>query len=134
MLDKNENNEEAKILLHKEQLGITKKLVQTGQVKMHVEQFTEEKTITVPVNRKELVIEKIIFNEDNCDNSDTHTEVIRIPVSEERVNISKQTVTLNDINIYKHKFQEIENISENLKEEKVHVETVGTPKITYVNI
>lgn len=133
-LDRNENNEEKKLILHKEQLDISKKLLKTGQVKVHMEQFTEEKTVTVPVSRKELIIEKTMFDEGNWDNYGTHTEIIRIPISEERLDISKQTVILNDINIYSNKFQEIENVSETLKEEKLHIETKGSPKIIYNNI
>ena len=44
--------------IKEEQLDIAKKWIQTGEVKVYRETFTEEKNFTVPVKREELVIEK----------------------------------------------------------------------------
>ena len=49
---------EANLKLREEQLNIYKNWKQTGEVAIHKEISTEEKTITVPIIREVLVIEK----------------------------------------------------------------------------
>ncbi|WP_010250550.1 YsnF/AvaK domain-containing protein [Acetivibrio cellulolyticus] len=111
----------AKLQLKEERLDISKKLIQTGEVRMHKEVLTEERSITVPVIREELVIEKKAISDDT--NADEHTETIRIPISTERIEIVKHTVILEDVEVYKRKFQEFQHIEENLKKEKLNVKT-----------
>ncbi|MTK11548.1 MAG: YsnF/AvaK domain-containing protein, partial [Clostridiaceae bacterium] len=111
------------IQLHEEKLDIAKKWIQTGEVNIHEEVLTEEKNITVPVNRKELVIEK--------KGSDGNSEAIRIPISEERVEIIKHPIVLENVEVFKHQYQDIKSIEETLKKEKLHVETTGDAAVTY---
>jgi len=49
--------------LREEQLDISKRWVETGNVSMHKEVLTEDKSIVVPVTREELVIKKKVLNE-----------------------------------------------------------------------
>lgn len=107
-----------KLELHEERLDITKRRVQTAEVNMHKESFTEEKTFTVPVTREELIIEKKLLDENK-------TETIRIPIKEERVEIVKQPVALEDVSYHIEQFQENKNIEETVKKEKLKVECNG---------
>jgi conserved domain len=125
----NNTDNEAKIQLHEEQLDIAKKWIQTRDVNIHKEVFTEEKTITVPVTREELVIETKLLDEESTNKTDGNIEVIRIPISEERIEVTKHSVVLEDIQIYKHQFQENKCIEETLKKEKLHLEITGDPKV-----
>ncbi|MBC2582612.1 YsnF/AvaK domain-containing protein [Clostridium sp. DJ247] len=124
-----DTNNSAKLQLREEQLDIAKKWIQTGQVTMHKEVFTEEKNITVPVTREELVIEKKVLDGKAPNKMDRHTEKIRIPISEERIEVIKHPLVLEDVEIYKHQFQETECIEKTLKKEQIHLETTGDPKI-----
>jgi uncharacterized protein (TIGR02271 family) len=112
----------AKLELREERLDITKRRVQTAEVNMHKESFTEEKTFTVPVTREELVIEKKLLNEDK-------TETIRIPIREERVEIIKHPVVLEDVTYHIEQFQEDKCITETLKKEKLKIEHEGSTTI-----
>ena len=120
---------DATLKLREEQLDISKKWVQTGDLTMHKEVFTEEKNIVVPVTREELVIEKNVFNTKAPNQLDRHTETIRIPISEERIEVTKHPVVLEDVSIYKQQFQETESFEETVKKENVHFEINGDPAI-----
>lgn len=113
---------DGKIYLHEEKLDISKKKVVTAKVTMHTETLTEEKKITVPVTREELVIE-------NKDLEKNQTETIRIPLSEEQVEVVKYPVILENVAISRREFQDTQCIEETLKKEKLHLETTGDVKI-----
>ncbi len=120
---------DVQLQLREEELDIFKKWVQTGEVTIHKEVVTEEKTIVVPVTREELVIEKKNLDAEKTDEMSKDAETIRIPISEERIEIVKHPTVLEDVTIYKRQFQENEHVEETLKKERVHVETIGNAKI-----
>ena len=123
------DNQVQKLQLHEEQLDISKIWIQTGEITVRREVVTEIKRIEVPVVREELVIEKKILDAKSLDQQAEHTETIRIPISEERIEITKQPTALEDISIYKNTFEEIVQIDETLKKEILDVNTTGSPII-----
>ncbi|WP_129728665.1 YsnF/AvaK domain-containing protein [Ectobacillus funiculus] len=123
------DNQVQKLQLHEEQLDISKTWIQTGEITVRREVVTEIKRIEVPVVREELVIEKKILDAKSLDQQAEHTETIRIPISEERIEITKQPTALEDISIYKNTFEEIVQIDETLKKEILDVNTTGSPII-----
>lgn len=131
--DKGEHSHDniSKLALREEQLNIYKKWIKTGEVSVHKEFITEEKNITVPIIREELVIEKKVLNPETASEKEGSVDIIRIPISEERIDISKHKVILEDVNIYKHQFQQNKHIEETLKKEKLTVKTTGDPEVTY---
>jgi uncharacterized protein (TIGR02271 family) len=122
-------NQDVKLKLRKEQLDILKKKVRVGEVSVHKEVSTEEKTIVVPVTTVELVIDRKVFDPNNPDSLDEKLESMRIPISEELIEVVKHPTPLEDINIYKRKFQKIDHIKKTLKSEKIHVDTTGNAKV-----
>jgi uncharacterized protein (TIGR02271 family) len=123
----------AKLQLHEEKLDISKEWIKTGEVTIHKEIFTEEKTITIPVIHEELIIEKKVLDAENTDPTAEHTEIIRIPISEERIEVIKHPTVLEDVAIYKRQFQETKSVTETLKKEKVHMEITGNPEVVDKN-
>ncbi|MFB9757347.1 YsnF/AvaK domain-containing protein [Ectobacillus funiculus] len=121
------DNQVPKLQLHEEQLDISKTWIQTGEITVRREVVTEIKRIEVPVVREELVIEKKILDAKSLDQQAEHTETIRIPISEERIEITKHPTALEDISIYKNTFEEIVQIDETLKKEILDVNTTGSP-------
>src|SRR5262249_15997919 len=77
------------IRLHEEQLKVTKQPVRAGEVEVRKEVHTENKTINVPVEREEVVIERRPAS-GTTTGGDIRAEEIRIPVKEEKVNVSKE--------------------------------------------
>lgn len=114
--------------LKEEQLVLVKKWIQTGEVKIYRESFTEEKSFTVPVEREELVIEKKI-HASATSGQPVPLEVIRIRLSEEQVEFTKCRVALEDVSIYKQQIEEIKHIEETLKREESNIKVLGSPKV-----
>ncbi len=120
--------------LHEEVLDISKEQNQIAEVISRKEVITEERTITVPVTREELVIEKKVFNSDTPDQTFETTEIMRIPVSEERIEVIKHQTKLDDVDIYKRSYQETEHIEETIKKEQIQIDTTGNIKINTLTI
>ncbi|TCN19889.1 YsnF/AvaK domain-containing protein [Mesobacillus foraminis] len=123
----NSTNQEATLRLHKEELQISKKMVQTSDVKVYKRSYTEEKQISIPVRHEELVIEKRKLNEAEAEGE--LIETIRIPLSEERIEVTLHPTILEDVEIYTQQFEEIIEIQETLKEEKARINTVGNIRV-----
>lgn len=124
-----DTNNKFNLQLREEQFGIHKKQLKTSEVTVHKEILREEKVITVPVIREELVIQKKTLDPKSQGEINGCTDTIRIPISEERIDIKKNKITLEDVKIYKHQFQDIKSIEVKLKKEKLHVKTTGNPKV-----
>ena len=95
------------IPVREEELSVHKQLVETGEILVHKEAITEEKTITVPVSREELVIERRPASTQTPDLSLNEGEklsealsdggMLRIVLREEHVHVEKQTVVKEEI-------------------------------------
>jgi uncharacterized protein (TIGR02271 family) len=116
-----EQGDHAKIPLREEQLQIAKDRVKTGDVDVHKEVLTDEKTITVPVSREELVVE----NDGPHPDGDGDMGDMRIPLSEERLDVDKDSVRLNDVSIYTKQHRDRKTVEETLKKEKLSLEKEG---------
>lgn len=99
-----------------EKLFIHKQKVDFGEVVIRREMITEIKTFEVPIQREELIVERIGLA------GEPVTEIVRITLSEERVNIEKKLVILEEVDISKCAITEIQQISEILRHEELCVE------------
>lgn len=122
------NNREVKVKLQlkKEELAIHKNRVKTGEVSVHKEVLTENKTIIVPVIREELVIENKVFGTKNP--QELKKQVFRIPLRREKIKIVKYPVDLEDVSIFKRKLMKNHRIEETVKKEKVKLDITGDLK------
>ena len=123
------NNDEARLLLRKEELDIDKSRVQTGEVELSKEILEEQKIVDVPVNREEVVIERRTLNNEQSDTPITDEETIRIPVSEEKVDVGKRTVVSGEISAHKRDIEDTRHIDETLKREEARVNKIGNPDV-----
>lgn len=114
------------IQLRAEELQVNKELVQAGDVQVHKEVITEEKTITVPVRREEVVIERHPVDHRPAEGTLGEGGTIRIPLAEERVTVEKVPVVTEEINVGKRTVQETQHVSDTLRREEVRVENQGT--------
>lgn len=131
-VNSNQVSEETNITtfsLKEEQLDIFKKRVKTGNVSVHKEFVEEKKNIVVPTIREELVIQNKSLDTQDGNKANQHYEILRIPISEERVEIIKHPVAVNDVSMYKRQFHDTVNVKELCKKEKVVVTTTGNPQI-----
>jgi uncharacterized protein (TIGR02271 family) len=125
------------IPLHQEELQPHKQLVVTGEVRVRKKIITEEKTITVPVIREELVVERLPVT-NTADQSDLQSdqsmgkvveinegETIRIPLRAEQVTIVKQSVVIEEVVLSKRQLQETQHVSGVVQREEAYFEREG---------
>jgi uncharacterized protein (TIGR02271 family) len=118
-----------------EELRVHKQLVATGEIVIRKEVITEEKTITVPLTREEVVIERrpgtaqpsdqVVNAGDTLEEALKDGGTLRIVLREEQVRIEKYPVVKEEIFISKRQIQEIRHVSDTLKREEAHIERVG---------
>jgi len=116
------------ITLHEERLRADKQTVNAGEVKVRKEVHTDHKQITVPVEREEVVIERRPASGQAAAGT-LRAEEIRIPVKEEKVNVSKETVVKEEVSVGKRKVQETQTVEGDVRREELKVETEGKTRV-----
>lgn len=112
--------------LREEQLAVNKERVQSGEVDVHKEVVTEKKVIEVPVSHEEIVIERHPVSEKQAGATPIgEGETIRVPLSEEKVTINKETVTTGEVVIGKQSVLENQRVTETTRREVPRVEHQG---------
>jgi uncharacterized protein (TIGR02271 family) len=126
-------NEEERLRLHEERLNVGKERVKTGEVNVGKHVIEEEQTIEVPVEREEVFVERRPVNEDaatytdrdgtfNSKDAFTEGETIRVPLTEERVEVSKKDVVTEEIVVGKRKVQDTEHVNETVRKEVADID------------
>ena len=112
------------IQLREERLKADKHREKAGEVGVRKEVVTEQKQITVPVEKEEVVIEwRPVHGQ--CASGGVKAEEIRIPVSEEKVDVHKENVVTEEVNVGKRKVTENKTVGGTVKKEKLKVEKHG---------
>jgi len=123
------DKDDAKLRLRKEELDIAKNKVQKGEVELSKEIIEEKKSVDVPVTREEVVIERRNLDNEASDSPITDEETIKIPVSEEKVDVNKHTVVSGEVSAHKNSIKDTEHINETLKREEAKVNTIGDANV-----
>ncbi|RNF41253.1 DUF2382 domain-containing protein [Planococcus salinus] len=135
-------DQEDSLRLHEERLNVDKERVQTGEVNVGKNVVEEEKVVEVPVEREEVYVERrpaADSTETTADDSrdsgltsrDAYEEdgQLHIPVTEERVDVSKKDVVSEEIVVGKRKVKDTERVNETVRREEVDVdETTDTER------
>jgi len=122
------------IEVKEERLHAEKRPVKAGEVRVRKEVHTETKTIEVPVEREEVVIERTPIHgraasKGISGDAIREGEEIRIPVREEQVNVSKEAVVTEEVKVGKRVVQGTEKVSGRVRKEEVHVDQKGDVKV-----
>jgi uncharacterized protein (TIGR02271 family) len=113
------------IQAREEKLRVNKQPVQTGEAVVRKEVHTEHKTIDVPVQREEIVIERHPASHQTSAGHIHEGQEIRVPVSEEQVNVDKETVVKEEVSLGKRKVQDTKQVEGTVRKEDIKVETKG---------
>jgi len=111
--------------LKEERLHADKRPVETGEVTVRKEVHTENKTMEVPVQREEVVIERTPAHGRASTEGIKAGEQIRIPVREEQVSVSKDAVVTEEVKVGKRTVQDTEHVSGQVRKEEVKIEQTG---------
>ncbi|MGE5372456.1 MAG: YsnF/AvaK domain-containing protein [Solirubrobacterales bacterium] len=122
---------DAKMLVKREVLDVGKNRVQTGEVTLTKNVVEENQTVIVPVAREEVVIERrALHNQPSDTPIEDCVETIRIPVSEEVLEVGKHTVVTGEVSAYKREVEEVHQISDEMKREEVQIDREGHTHVT----
>ncbi|MEH7180981.1 YsnF/AvaK domain-containing protein [Neobacillus vireti] len=126
-----ETDKEQSLELREEQLDVNKQRVQTGEVEVKKDVVEEQKTVNVPVTHEEVYVER--RSVDNTD-ADTTTpigdaETIRVPIVEEKVEVTKKPVVAEELVIGKKQVTETQQVTENIKREEAEVTKEGEASV-----
>jgi uncharacterized protein (TIGR02271 family) len=109
-----------------EQLNVGTEKVQTGRARLRKYVTTEQQTVTVPVSREEVRIEREPITEGNRDAalsgpgiSEEEHEVI---LTEERPVVSKETVPVERVRLDKETVTEQERVTEDVRKEQIDLD------------
>ncbi len=125
------NTDEARSLrLREEQLQVEKQRVQSGEVRLHKEVVAEQKNIDVPVTHEEVIVERHPYTEARATDAPIGSdEVIRVPVTDERVNVTKTQVETGEVAIGKRQVQETQRVTDTVRREEARLEQDGDARI-----
>lgn len=128
---------EESLRLHEERLNVDKDRVQTGEVNVGKHVVEEEQSIEVPVEREEVYVERRPVNEatdretdQGLTDRDAYQENgnIHIPVTEERVEVSKKDTVSEEVVVGKRKVQDTERINETVRREEADIDETDNEK------
>jgi len=119
--------------LREEVLTAQTRPVEVGEVFIRKEIVTEERTITVTVQREEVVIDRFSLRAQDIPPGEpigtlvelAVGETIRIPIREEQVIIEKRPIVTEELIVGKHTVQETRHFSETVRREVPHLEREG---------
>jgi len=114
-----------KIRLHEERLRVGKEKVQTGEVRIDKDVVEERQEFDVPVSRDEVTIERRRVDErvdGDVDFDRLDNDTIRVPLTEERINVEKENVVAEELVIKKNRVQDTAHVSETVRKEQVDID------------
>src|SRR5512144_3223198 len=114
-----------RIPLHEEELQAHKQPVETGAARIRKEVVTEYRTMEVPVQREEVVIERQASTGEPGAADIRPGEEIRIPVRKEQVTVEKRPVVKEEVTVGKRAVQDTERVGGEVRKEEVRVEREG---------
>ena len=124
--------DEQRLRLREEQLNVSKQAVQSGEVSIGKNIVEEQKTVNVPVTHEEVYIENRPVTDATVDDTTPigEGENIRVPVSAERVNVSKDTVVTGEVSIGKRAVQETQQVTDTVRREEARLDQSGNPTVS----
>jgi stress response protein YsnF len=139
--------ESARLEVVEEELRTRTRPIQTGEVTIRKEVVSETRTIEVPVQREELVIERHAVEHHPMDTRPPTPgdpliaqlidrlrqmkpgEELRIPIVEEEVVIQKRPVVVEEVTVGKRVVDDKETVSDTVRREQVRIQPHGDIQI-----
>ena len=117
---------EAAVTLAEERLQVGKESVESGRVRLRKYVTTETQTVSVPVSKEKLVIERVPAEGTTTGGiSDVGEQVEEITLREERAVVGKETVAVEEVRVGKEVITESEQVSGEVRKEHADLDVEG---------
>ena len=121
-------NNDGELIRSEEQLNVNKERVATGEARLRKYVVTDTETVEVPVEREEVSVERTPISAEDAKNYNGtisgDSEEASVTLHEERVNVNKETVPVEKINLKKDTVRDTETHTEELRKEQIDTEGV----------
>ena len=128
--EKSPKDESFTVPLREEKVKIEKQNKVIEEIHINKKKVQETKTIQVPIKREELVVKSRPLLK-NADGEEVwgEEETTIIPLKEEKVEVTIESVHTEDVHIHKNKKQTIENQKEQIKKEELNIDKNPSPDL-----
>jgi uncharacterized protein (TIGR02271 family) len=116
--------DEIRVPLEEEEIRATKHVEEAGQVRIRKEVVTEQKQVTIPVEREVVRVEHVPAT--GAATGTFEDDSITVPVREERVDVEKRPVVREELRVTKERREEQQTVGGEVRRERADVETTGT--------
>lgn len=118
---------EARVTRSEEELEVGKRQAKAGEVSVNKRVETEHVTQPVTTRREEVTIERRPVR---ADETSSTTQIgddteIRIPITEEQLDVGKRAVVKEEIVVKKHMVSEDKNVEADLRKERIDIDRSG---------
>lgn len=121
---------ERRIQLRGEMLRTVKERINKGEIRLRKEVITEHQTVNVPVTREEVIVEQVPASGSRPMSGNIGDQgEVSIPVTEERVHVTKEPVVTGEVRVQKRAVQGTQEVSDDVRHEEVRVENEGNVNI-----
>ena len=110
--------------LHEERLNVGTERRETGRVRLRKYVVSDTERVEVPVEREEVVLERVPATEDGRGAELSEGEV-EVPVHEEHAVVNKETVATEEVRLGKKTVQDTETVQADVAREEVEVDRDG---------
>lgn len=118
--------EEIRVPLTEEQIRAQKYTEEVGKVQVTKDVVTEERQVTVPVQKEVVRVERVPAGPDvRATEPSFERKVEEMPIREEKVEITKEPVVREELRVKKELVGGAETAGETVRREEAHVETTG---------
>ena len=120
-----------RVQLFGEVLRVHKDRINRGEVRIRKDVVTESQTIEVPVTREELVLERVGVAPNTPAPSANigQAQEIRVPLSEDKVRVEKQSVVREEVVVGKREVADVATVGGDVRHEELRVDSdVETPR------
>ena len=121
-------NNDGELIRSEEQLNVNKERVATGEARLRKYVVTDTETVEVPVEREEVSVERTPISAEDAKNYNGtisgDTEEASVTLHEEQVNVNKETVPVEKINLKKDTVRDTETHTEELRKEQIDTDGV----------
>ena len=121
-------NNDGELIRSEEQLNVNKERVATGEARLRKYVVTDTESVEVPVEREEVRVERTPINAEDAKNYNGSisgdSEEASVTLHEERVNVNKETVPVEKINLKKDTVRDTETHTEELRKDQIDTDGV----------
>ncbi|MGC5583466.1 DUF2382 domain-containing protein [Ornithinimicrobium sp. W1679] len=114
--------DEGRMTLHEERVDVGTERVQTGRVRLRKHVVTDQKTVTVPVEREEYeVVREPVTDGGTADRGDLGDDEVEVAVHEERPVIDKDVVATEEVGVERTTVTDERDVTTDVSHEEVDV-------------